>query len=101
MQACPRVSQSMQRILSQTQQECRGKGQNWVGLSVVHLGDRDVPNALFFIDKYLQVPRILGPMVSVLENLYRVMETPALARYVESSFGSVDHARMAILQDFF
>ena len=39
VQQCPKVGGEMQRILSSVQQAC---GRSWVGLSVVHLGDRDV-----------------------------------------------------------
>ena len=52
LQSCPHVSAEIRRILSATQKSC---GAPWVGLSVIHLGDRDVPNALVFIDKYTQV----------------------------------------------
>jgi hypothetical protein len=74
----------------------------WVGLSVVHLGDRDVPNALFFIDKYLQVPRILGPLVTVVESLDGVCaEDDRIRGYIEKAFVSPQAAKLAILRDFF
>lgn len=52
VQRCPAVAGEMSRLLEKAR---RLVGGSWVGLSVVHLGDRDVPNALIFIDKYTQV----------------------------------------------
>jgi Protein of unknown function (DUF2009) len=50
VQPSPRIYQAMQRILSRVQ----SKVSHWVGSSVIHMGDHNVPNALSFIDKYTQ-----------------------------------------------
>merc|ERR1719326_1683883 len=98
MQSAPRVSKMMHHILHKVQSEVGG----WVGLSVVHLGDRDVPNALVFIDKYTQVPRILAPLVRTLDKLPEVCNSsPALTALIDREFGGVETLSMAILQDFF
>jgi len=98
MQSAPRVSRKMHQILHKVQSEVGG----WVGLSVVHLGDRDVPNALVFIDKYTQVPRILGPLVRTLDKLPELYSsTEAMKTYLDRDFGGVEVLRMTILQDFF
>lgn len=97
IKACPKVSRAMYNILSSTQQ----KAGSWVGSSVVHLGDRAVPNALFFLDKYLQVPRILIPVNLVVTTLPAVARDPFVAAWIESQYGSVDDLQIVILADFF
>lgn len=47
IQQCRNVSGAMHKILNRAQK----KSGSWVGSSVVHLGDRNVPNAFMFIDK--------------------------------------------------
>ena len=44
----------MHQLLHSVQSKARGAG-GWVGSSLIHLGDSNVPNALLFIDKYSQV----------------------------------------------
>lgn len=75
----------MSALLSRVQERTAG----WVGSSVVHLGDHNVPNALMFIDKYTQVPRILNPLVLCIEKLGEVYENPALKNYIDCSFGGL------------
>jgi hypothetical protein len=47
MQRCPSVSHVMHSILHRAQKTAG----YWIGSSVIHLGDKNVPNALMFIDK--------------------------------------------------
>ena len=98
VQPAPRVGAAMARLLRATQARLG----SWVGSSVVHLGDSNVPNALTFIDKYCQVPLILNPVVSVCLELPLVAARDAgMRRYMEEAFGSVGGAVDAILVDFF
>lgn len=99
MLSCPCVGKVMSQILDTVRRKVDG---GWVGLSVVHLGDRDVPNALIFIDKYTQVPRILAPIVQTIERLheFEAGNDPALAKFVEH-FGGLEKLCKMILRDFF
>ncbi|KAI8366736.1 uncharacterized protein BYT42DRAFT_587716 [Radiomyces spectabilis] len=97
IQHCSNISRSMHKILNRTQKKCG----SWVGSSVIHLGDKNVPNAFMFIDKYNQVSRILTPIVSTLDKLEELQADPCMANYIEEEFGGIDQCRKDILYDFF
>jgi Protein of unknown function (DUF2009) len=60
-----------------------------------------VPNALHFIDKYNQVPRILNPMSIAVEGIDRIVKDPFIYKYIEDAFGGIDTLKKTILADFF
>ncbi|KAJ1672646.1 hypothetical protein EV182_006781, partial [Spiromyces aspiralis] len=100
VQRCPNVSKSIHAVLHRTQKSCSG----WVGSSVVHLGDHNVPNALMFIDKYNQIALILNPIVRCLEYVEAAARgniNPSVTKYITDTFGDPIHLLKLILADFF
>ncbi|KAI9260600.1 hypothetical protein BDA99DRAFT_512591 [Phascolomyces articulosus] len=97
IQPCPAVSREMHRTLFKAQK----KAGTWIGSSVIHLGDKNVPNALIFIDKYNQVSRILGPICLTLDKLDELTNHEGGKKFLERKFGGVNECRKAILADFF
>jgi len=88
---------AMQKILQKVQRKVGG----WIGSSTVHLGDHNVPNALMFIDKYIQVPRFLGPLVLTLDKIPALYAgSDGMKAYIET-FGGVKILTKTILADFF
>ena len=98
VQQCPRVENTMRQILHSVQRQV---GQdNWVGSSVIHLGDHNVPNALMFIDKYTQIPYILNPIILVMERIEELADDERIGYFIEQ-FGGIEKLRKDILVDFF
>ncbi|KZT71502.1 hypothetical protein DAEQUDRAFT_665907 [Daedalea quercina L-15889] len=98
VQAAPKTSRMMHVILNRAQKSIG----SWVGSSVIHMGDHNVPNALMFIDKYSQIYRILLPICNTLQHLPKLAESsPALQSYFDDEFGGVDSCCKEILVDFF
>jgi hypothetical protein len=97
VQRAQRSVVAMQKILQKVQRKVGG----WIGSSTVHLGDHNVPNALMFIDKYIQVPRFLGPLVLTLDKIPALAEGPAGLKGYVDSFGGVKVLQKMILADFF
>ena len=102
VQPCNRISKAMHGILYAVQQKSNQNQHGWVGSSVIHLGDSNVPNALLFIDKYNQVSRILNPIDQCLRHVdifYK--KDKGLRKYIDATWGNAAGAKMAILRDFF
>ncbi|KAJ1553043.1 hypothetical protein HK405_009130, partial [Cladochytrium tenue] len=98
VQAAPKTARLMHSILHRAQQQVG----YWVGSSVIHMGDINVPNALMFIDKYTQIFRILLPIVRCLDSLDALAASgPSMAAYLDSAFGGADELRRTVLADFF
>eukprot|EP00397_Hematodinium_sp_SG-2012_P017631 GEMP01018037.1.p1 GENE.GEMP01018037.1~~GEMP01018037.1.p1 ORF type:complete len:591 (+),score=90.84 GEMP01018037.1:22-1773(+) len=98
VQKCDRVGTAMQRVVLGVQR----KVGTWIGSEQVHLGDHNVPNGLMFIDKYTQVPRILGPVVLCLDKIKELYDSRAESRrLIDVCFGGPSSLRKQILADFF
>ena len=99
VQQSPRTYRAMQQVLQNVQ---RNNVHQWIGSSMIHMGDHNVPNALSFIDKYTQVPRILRPIVACLDNLEKLYEESGdIKQLVDTNFGGLETLRKDILHDFF
>ncbi|KAF8263948.1 hypothetical protein EI94DRAFT_1739579 [Lactarius quietus] len=96
VQAAHKTSRMMHAILNRAQKSLGG----WVGSSVIHMGDHNVPNALMFIDKYSQIYRILLPYAIRSLTCHAVRHACA-ARIYRSEYGSLDALYLDILGDFF
>jgi Protein of unknown function (DUF2009) len=66
-----------------------------------------VPNALVFIDKYTQIPRILSPIKDIAAALEEITgefsssNYPGVNEYAEAQWGSYRQLKLSILSDYF
>ncbi|CAM0137835.1 unnamed protein product [Umbelopsis sp. WA50703] len=97
MQPCPAIGREMHRTLYKAQKKAKA----WIGSSVIHLGDKNVPNALMFIDKYNQVAKILNPIILTLEQLDDLCKNDGINKYIQTTFEGVDQCKKEILLNFF
>ncbi|KAG5490247.1 hypothetical protein JKF63_00366 [Porcisia hertigi] len=115
MCSAPKSHGAMSRLVHDTEQRMGG----WVGIKVIHLGDRDVPNPLVFIDKYTVIPQLVKPVLQTLCALRYVFHEedeeeeghpqvaheydnyPGLRNLLRSKYHSYNDLIMMILSDFF
>jgi Protein of unknown function (DUF2009) len=115
VQPAPNLYKAVKEIL----EEAKSQLGQWVGSERIHMGDNQVPNAFFFIEKYAQISRIIIPIlrtVKFIERRYagedlfttnknedplKRADVISFRKYVDSTFGTTEKAQLAILRDFF
>lgn len=98
IKSCPKVYKKMYSILGEVQHQF----DYWVGIPVIHLGDDAVPNALFFLDKYIQIPSILIPIDDTVRQIPAKAESDHyLLDYIKAQYGTVEDLQLTILCDYF
>jgi hypothetical protein len=98
IKSCSKLYKKMYSLLN----ECQAKFDYWVGIPVIHLGDDAVPNALFFLDKYIQIPTILIPIDKCIESISKISSNDKyLKQMFIEQFGSIENLQKDILCDYF
>eukprot|EP00760_Papus_ankaliazontas_P034420 PhM_4_TR7180/c0_g1_i1/m.29963 len=91
---------ALQQVLDDTKQEVGV----WVGSDRIHLGDPQVPNGMYFLDKYAQISRIVNPILRVIEYVDTLVEDRRqdshLRHFITHTWKSADYLKKAILTDF-
>lgn len=99
VQQAPRVERAMANILRNVQAKTRS---GWVGSSVVHIADANVPNGYTFLIKYTHVQELLMPVINVISGLSSLAQKDArVNNLIADAWEDVDGAKRAILRDFF
>lgn len=93
VQPSPLVYQAMHQTLARTKQALG----TWVGSSVIHLGDNNVPNALIFVDKVRDPSSIFfrstSPLATYRSPSYPCPPTPTVLAGQPDSRPAHQHAR--------
>ena len=93
-----RVYTLLAKILAYVQRD-KVNNSVWIGSGVIHLGDHNVPNVLFLLDKYVQIPRILAPIVAVIDKISQGAEGDPVRCFLGGK--DMDKLKRDILADFF
>lgn len=98
IKAAPQTQRWMYKIILEVQ---RKTPVSFIGSLAVHIADTAVPLALNFLDKYIQVPRILIPVDRCLSMIDEIAKDPFMRSSIENEFGGCSELKLVILADFF